>query len=54
MNGANGGSGIVIIRYAGPQDATGGTYSSSGGYSIHTFTGEGIFTFTANNLFVIN
>jgi hypothetical protein len=40
---ASGGKGIVIIRYAGSQGATGGTYSSSGGNSIHTFTGDGTF-----------
>ena len=41
--GGNGGSGIVIIRYAGSQGAGGGNYSSSGGYSIHRFTGDGTF-----------
>ena len=45
-NGGNGGSGIVIIRYSGSQGATGGTVTSSGGYSIHTFTGDD--TFRAN------
>jgi hypothetical protein len=45
--GANGGSGIVILRYAGTQGAAGGIYSSSGGNSIHTFTGDG--TFRSNN-----
>jgi hypothetical protein len=44
-----GGSGIVIIRYAGSQSATGGTITSSGGYTIHTFTGDG--TFTSNSIF---
>jgi hypothetical protein len=38
-----GGSGIVVIRYLGGQRATGGSYTSSGGYSIHTFTGSGTF-----------
>jgi hypothetical protein len=38
---ATGGSGIVIVRYTGAQKATGGTYSSSGGYSYHTFTANG-------------
>ena len=42
--GANGGSGVVIIRYAGSQRGTGGTYSSSGGYSYHTFTSSGTYT----------
>jgi hypothetical protein len=50
---AAGGKGIVIIRYAGPQAAAGGSYSSSGGNSIHTFTGDG--TFRSNTLtFSIN
>jgi hypothetical protein len=42
--GSSGGSGIVIIQYAGTQRGTGGTYSYSGGYSIHTFTASGTFT----------
>jgi hypothetical protein len=43
-NGGSGGSGIVIIRYLGDQRATGGTITSSGGYTIHTFTSSGTFT----------
>jgi hypothetical protein len=42
----NGGSGIVIVRYPGPQRAIGGTVTSSGGYTIHTFTTVGSTTFT--------
>jgi hypothetical protein len=42
--GGNGGNGIVIIRYLGAQQATGGTITSSGGYTIHTFTSSGTFT----------
>lgn len=42
--GFNGGSGIVIIRYAGDQRGTGGTVTSSGGYTIHTFTSSGTYT----------
>lgn len=42
--GGAGGSGIVIIRYLGTQRATGGTVTSSGGYTIHTFTSSGTFT----------
>jgi hypothetical protein len=42
--GGNGGSGIVIVRYSGSQKATGGTITSSGGYTIHTFTSSGTFT----------
>jgi hypothetical protein len=45
--GGNGGSGIVIVRYAGSQKATGGTITSSGGYTIHTFTSSGTFTPTS-------
>ena len=43
--GGTGGSGIVIVRYPGPQKATGGnTITSTGGYTIHTFTSSGTFT----------
>ncbi len=42
--GSPGGSGIIIIRYAGAQRGTGGTYSSSGGYSYHTFLTSGTYT----------
>ena len=44
--GAAGGSGIVIIRYPGPPIATGGTITSVGGDTIHTFTATGSSTFT--------
>lgn len=44
--GGVGGSGIVIIRYSGPQIATGGTITSVGGDTIHTFTATGSSTFT--------
>ena len=47
--GLNGGKGVVIIRYAGPVAAGGGTVSSSDSYTIHTFTGDG--TFSTNNDF---
>ena len=39
-----GGSGVVILRYQGSQRGTGGTVTSSGGYTYHTFTGTGTFT----------
>lgn len=45
---AAGGSGVVIVRYAGPQRATGGTITSVAGYTIHTFTSVGSTTFTPN------
>jgi hypothetical protein len=30
----------VIIRYSGSQRGTGGTITSAGGYTYHTFTGN--------------
>lgn len=43
--GANGGSGIVIIRYAGNRVLQGGTITTTGGYTYHTFTtGSTLFT----------
>jgi hypothetical protein len=42
--GAAGGSGIVIIRYTGSQRGSGGTVTSSGGYTYHTFTSSGTYT----------
>ena len=45
---ASGGSGIVIIRYlTGTMTATGGTVTTSDGYTIHTFNSSGTFTRTA-------
>ena len=42
---ANGGSGVVIIRYIGTvAQATGGTITYSGGYVYHTFTSSGTFS----------
>ena len=41
--GGAGGSGIVIIRYVGAQRGTGGTVTTGGGYTVHTFTGSGSF-----------
>ena len=43
LNGGTGGSGIVIVRYTGGQRGTGGTVTSSGGYTIHTFLTSGTF-----------
>jgi hypothetical protein len=40
----NGGSGVVIVRYLGAQRGSGGTITSSGGYTIHRFTSSGTFT----------
>ena len=41
---AAGGSGIIIVRYPGPQKAIGGTVTSVNGDTIHTFTTSGNFT----------
>ncbi len=40
----SGGSGVVIISYPGSQRGTGGTITSSGGNTIHTFTSSGTYT----------
>ncbi len=45
-NAGNGGSGVVIVRYLGTPQATGGTITQVDGYTIHKFTTSG--TFTAN------
>jgi hypothetical protein len=44
QNAVNGNSGIVIFRYLGAQRGSGGTVTSAGGYTYHTFTGDGTFT----------
>jgi hypothetical protein len=44
-NGTNGKDGIVIIRYSGIPRATGGTITYVGGFTYHTFTTSGDFTF---------
>jgi hypothetical protein len=36
----------VIISYAGATRGSGGTITSSGGNTIHTFTSTGTFTYT--------
>jgi hypothetical protein len=38
-----GGSGVAIFVYAGPQTATGGTVTSNGTHTFHTFTSSGSF-----------
>ena len=44
-NGGAGGKGIVIVRYPGPQKASGGdTIVTLGGYTIHTFNNSSTFT----------
>ena len=42
-NGGAGGSGIVVIKYIGSQRGTGGTVTSVGGYTIHTFTSSSTY-----------
>lgn len=52
-NGGNGGSGVVIIRYAVTSGlwASGGTITTAGGYTYHTFTASGDFVLvTGSNL----
>jgi hypothetical protein len=39
-----GGSGVAILRYLGSQRGSGGTVTSSGGYTYHKFTGTGTYT----------
>ena len=39
-----GSAGIVIIRYPGAPRGTGGTITSAGGFTFHTFTANGVFT----------
>ena len=43
--GGNGGSGCVIVRYFGPQRATGGDIITTNisGYTVHTFLSTGVF-----------
>ena len=46
--GGDGGSGVVIIRYpTGSITATGGTITTDGGDTIHTFTSDGTFSVSA-------
>ena len=39
-----GGSGIVIIRYSGPQRGNGGSVTNTGGYTYHTFNSSSNYT----------
>jgi hypothetical protein len=47
-SGGAGGSGVVIIRYRGAPQATGGIITTSGNDTIHTFTASDYFTFGNN------
>ena len=50
--GGSGGSGIVIISYlTGSITATGGTITTSGNYTIHTFTSSGSFIVSSSNIY---
>ena len=42
-NGENGNPGVVIIRYSGSQRGTGGTVTTAGSDTVHTFTSNGNF-----------
>jgi hypothetical protein len=42
-SGGAGGSGVIIIRYSGSPNATGGTITQNGGYTYHKFTVSGTF-----------
>jgi hypothetical protein len=35
---------VVIVAYLGAQRGSGGTVTSSGGFTFHTFTSSGTFT----------
>ncbi len=49
FNGAGGGSGVVIIRYpTGLVNGSGGSVTTSGGFTIHTFTTSGDFEITGS------
>jgi len=47
-NSGAGGSGVVFVRYFGPQRATGGTIYTFNGYTIHQFNSAGTFTLTTD------
>jgi hypothetical protein len=43
---STGTQGVVIIRYPGLQRGTGGTVTTSGAYTVHTFTTTGSNSFS--------
>lgn len=45
----HGGSGLFAIHYEGEPKATGGTITTSGGYTTHVFTGSGQFITTGKS-----
>lgn len=44
----SGGNGVVSIRYYGSQKANGGTVTTTGSYTVHTFTGSATMSFYDN------
>lgn len=50
--GKAGGSGVVIIRYLGTPNGTGGTISQVNGYTIHRFNSNGSFVYNGSNVAV--
>lgn len=50
--GATGRPGVVIVAYPGPQRATGGTITTSNGFTFHTFTYSGFSNFYNAGTFV--
>jgi len=44
ISAGDGSAGIVVLRYPGPQRATGGTVTTVGGDTVHVFTQSGQFT----------
>ena len=52
--GGNGSAGVVVISYAtGTLTATGGSITTSGGNTIHTFTTNGTFTVQQPSMFLV-
>jgi hypothetical protein len=41
--GGNGSAGIAILKYLGGQRGTGGSVSTVGSFTVHTFTGDGTY-----------
>jgi hypothetical protein len=51
--GKNGGSGIVIVRYLGTPQGSGGTITQVGGYTIHTFNSNGSFAYNGSSSSIV-
>ena len=50
--GKPGGSGVVIVRYLGTPNATGGTITQVNGYTIHRFNSNGSFVYNGSTVSV--